>query len=582
MVITKGPSTATGYRLFHSHLVSAMGAVKLEHSDPARHRASLMQQLRQFWVDDHLCDVVLKSHDGTEHRAHTAVLSAASVFFKNLLGGSFLEAERVQQKQPVEIAASKAALSALLDYIYDGQPEVPVEVGLEVLRLAEAYDLPQLARAIEAGIRACLDSSVALQVLPEAHGLHSLRAKCEEKVVKAFETCSQHPDFGKLSATQLARILKREDLGVSREEAVVKAIFAWLKISKDRQSLLGVLLQHVHFQSLSFENLLRLGSTNTTLSGQSGDDLHREVEDALTDRNNEQSPGTLQLKRRHFQHWSPFLGAGAAGRVVLSAPCVSLCWHNGAIFASESECLPSSKTRILCWKPGNPETSVIQVPGIHELGSCARLSISAVGEMSVGDFRKRRLLRCENGSAHLVAENIDAEGLFYSPKGVLYVVSQGGHAVQKLVGSTLQTVIDSESLSEDMQFSTRSIFVTKEDVIYLLDNKNQNLRILRINTAEELEVVALGPKSTSIRSDLFVAEGGTIYFADIPQGKVWAFHPERAAFMEVLQCPNGLLPRALLVHDRSLYVSMLTPKVDGVPRSGKVYQYLLPPELQLE
>ena len=71
-----------------------------------------MQQLRQFWMDDHLCDVVLKSHDGAEHRAHTAVLSAASAFFKNLLGGSFLEAERVQQKQPVEIAASKAAVSA--------------------------------------------------------------------------------------------------------------------------------------------------------------------------------------------------------------------------------------------------------------------------------------------------------------------------------------------------------------------------------------------------------------------------------------------------------------------------------------
>ena len=148
----------------------AMGAVKLEHSDPAQHRASIMHQLRQFWMDDHLCDVVLKSHDGAEHRAHTAVLSAASAFFKNLLGGSFLEAERVQQKQPVEIAASKAALSALLDYIYDGQPEVSVEVGLELLRLAEAYDLPKLAGEIEAGIVACSDSSVALQVLQEAHG----------------------------------------------------------------------------------------------------------------------------------------------------------------------------------------------------------------------------------------------------------------------------------------------------------------------------------------------------------------------------------------------------------------------------
>ena len=115
-----------------------MGAVKLDHSDPAEHRASIMQQLRHFWMDDHLCDVVLKSNDGAEHRAHTAVLSASSAFFKNLLGGTFLEAERVRQKEPVEIAASKEAVFALLDYIYDGQPEVQVQVGLELMRLAEA------------------------------------------------------------------------------------------------------------------------------------------------------------------------------------------------------------------------------------------------------------------------------------------------------------------------------------------------------------------------------------------------------------------------------------------------------------
>ena len=95
-------------------------------------------------------------------------------------------------------------MSALLDYIYDGQPEVRVKVGLELLGLAKAYGLPKLASAIEAGIRSSLDTSVALQVLQEAHGLHSLRAACKDKVAEDFETCFQHPDFGKLSASQLA------------------------------------------------------------------------------------------------------------------------------------------------------------------------------------------------------------------------------------------------------------------------------------------------------------------------------------------------------------------------------------------
>ena len=117
---------------------------------------------------------MLKSSDGTVHRAHTVVLSTASEFFETLLGGPFLEAKRVQDKKPVSIAASKEAVTALLDYIYDGQPEVPVQFGLELLQLADACSLPKLLGAIEAGILASLDSSVcsvALQVLQEAHGL---------------------------------------------------------------------------------------------------------------------------------------------------------------------------------------------------------------------------------------------------------------------------------------------------------------------------------------------------------------------------------------------------------------------------
>ena len=562
-----------------------MGAVKLDHSDRAQHRAGIMQQLRQFWMDDHLCDVVLKSHDGAEHRTHTAVLSAASAFFRNLLGGSFLEAARVQQKQPVEIAASKAAVSALLDYIYDGQPEVPVEVGLELLRLAEAYDLPKLAGAIEAGIRASLDGRVALQVLQEEHGLHSLRVACEDKVAEDFETCSQHPDFGKLGASQLARILRREDLAISREEEVVNAIFTWNKVSKDGNAYLGMLLQNAHFNSLSIENLLHLG--RTTLSGRSGDDLQREVEDALTFRKRTQSPGTFQSKRRCLQHWSPFLGASteASGREVLSLPCNSLRWHQGELFAAHLD-----GRRIISWKPGDPASRVrpvagegAAVTGINGLGPMFDLAISPSGEVFVSDWWNRRILRFQNGSGDSVVGNAEAQALFYSPNEVLYVVSRNWRTLQKLVGSTLETVIASESLPPDKQFKARRVFVTKKEVIYLLDNLNENHRILCINPSESLEPVVVGQIPTEGQSfliDLFVTDRGTIYVADWHQRKVLAFHPDSETFTEVLQCPDGLGPSALLVQDRSLYVSMMTPVVNG-ERSGKLYEYLLPPDLQL-
>mgnify|MGYP000052501830 CR=1 FL=1 len=140
-------------------------------------------------------------------------------------------------------------------------------------------------------------------------------------------------------------------------------------------------------------------------------------------------------------------------------------------------------------------------------------------------------------------------------------------------------MIASESLPADMQFSAYRVFVTKEEVIYLLDTLNQNKRILCINPAESLEPVVVGQIPTEGRSfltDLFVTDGGTIYVADWDQRKVLAFHPDSPTFTEVLQCPDGFHPFALLVQDRSLYVSIREPT-----RGGRVCEYLLPPELQL-
>ena len=155
------------------------------------------------------------------------------------------------------ILALAALLKSFDDKVSRARGIVDGISGVELLRLAEAYDLPKFAAAIEAGLIVSLDSTNALQVLQEAHGLNKLKNACEEKVAEDFDACSQHPEFGKLSAGQLARILKRGDLKVSREEVVLKSVFNWLNISNDKHAFC-MLLQLVDFLSFSFENLLRL------------------------------------------------------------------------------------------------------------------------------------------------------------------------------------------------------------------------------------------------------------------------------------------------------------------------------------
>ena len=559
-------------------------AAKVEHADLPQHSLSILRQFRDFWMENHLCDVVLQSSDGAEHRAHAAVLSAASKNFKNLLSGSFLEADQVQRGLPVKIAASKEALHGLLDYVYGGQPEMNLEAGLELLRLAEAYDLPKLAGAIEAGFCPSLNSNSALRILQEAHGLHALKAICEEKVAEDFETCSQHPDFGKLDSGQLARILNREDLAVSREEVVLKGIFNWLKISKDREAFLGAFLHFVDFKSISVENLRRLG--RLPVPGLNGDHLHRKVKDALQAqcRKRSQSQQSFQPKRRCLKHWSPDLGASTESSLqqVLPRCCSKLCWHEGAIYALDFD------DEVFCWKPGEPATHVqellgegARVTGIDDLGTeCdfSDLSVSPTGEIFVADLENDRLVGFQNGIGRVVLDELDEDDtICCSPNGVLYVLTS--EALQKLEGSRLQTVKAFADLAEDFfDFEADAMFVTKEEVIYVLDDKNH--RVLRFNPAESFKPVVVGEVPAEHEPDLwdlFVTEGGTVYVADHGQRKVLAIRPGDTAFTEVLECPGELRPTAVLVQDRSLYVSM---KEDGVTRGG-LYEYVLPPELQL-
>ena len=67
--------------------------------------------------------------------------------------------------------------------------------------------------------------------------------------------------------------------------------------------------------------------------------------------------------------------------------------------------------------------------------------------------------------------------------------------------------------------------------------------------------------------------------ADYNQRKVLATRPGDETFTEVLECPGELHPSAILVQDRSLYVSMRKGDRGNI---GGLYEYKLPPEIQLE
>eukprot|EP00438_Fugacium_kawagutii_P020685 Skav232334 [mRNA] locus=scaffold1704:246636:248297:+ [translate_table: standard] len=553
-----------------------MAKVKLKHPDLTHHDRSIMVRMRKFWMEGHLCDVVVKSRDGGEHRAHTNVLSAASIVLETLLGGPFREADWVRRGKPIPICASDACVVALLDYIYGGQPEVHLEDSIELLRLADAYDLPQLAEAIHAGFRESAPLATALKMFQELEGLPGLKAACADRVALNFKACAQHPGFLQLSPTQLGEILQRDDLNVPREDAVLQGIWKWLNESKDRHSFLGLLLMHVDFPSISFKNLVRIDNFAASI-GPKGRELQLEVDKALQTQKKRSCSeiGSVEFlpKRRCLHHWSPHLGASSAGpQQVLARVCKSLRWHQGFIYATTDD--NSDSSSVLCWKPGETDPRVVagegaSVAGLNDLSSCCTLDVTLAGEIFVTDFVNKRLIRFANGAGELVIGDFERGVPRVSPNGVIYLVQD--NAFHKLVGTTLQPV------TGELPFQIGVCIVTKEEVVYFEDADNG--RILRIGPGEPEPAVAgeiTGGPAADIRG-MSVSEEDTIYISDWGQSKVWAFYPGDTTCMEVLQCPKGL-PYGIVARDGTLYVSMGTDEdIDGA-----VYEYALPPKLHLE
>eukprot|EP00438_Fugacium_kawagutii_P021359 Skav220321 [mRNA] locus=scaffold972:191608:193224:- [translate_table: standard] len=538
-------------------------------------------------MEGHLCDVVLKSRDGTEHRGHANVLSAASKVLKTLLGGPFREADSVQRGQPIEVCASDASVGALLDFIYGGQPQVPLEDSIELLALADAYNLPQLTEAIQTRLRASIENApvaTALKLLQESQGLQALKNACAEKVALNFEACAQHPDFLQLSPTQLGQIMQRDDLNVSREDAVLTSLWKWLKESKERYAFLGLLLMQIDFRSISFQNLVRIDHFAASV-GPRGVELQLEAGKALQAHRKRSSEiaDQIQPKRRCLRHWSPDLGASSTGaRKLLSRPCWSMCCHEGAIYAATCD---GDSASILCLKPGDSDPLVVaghgaRVDGMNDLGRGCSVFVMLTGEIVVRDHDNKRLVSFANGFGQLDRRS-DSGRWHVSPRGTLYYVNTRatttGQRLEKLVGTTFQAVTH----PLPFKVNVKAMFVTEEEACYLADDCG---RIWRLSPGETepavVGEVTGGPASNIMK--LFVTEEGKIYAADWSQGKVWAFHPGDTTCIEVLQCPEGGHPKAIAAQERSLYVSWLKKGPGGRGWVGRTDEYLLPPELKLE
>ena len=480
-------------------------------------------------------------------------------------------------------------MTAFVDYIYGGEPDVAAMDAVELLRPAGAYGLPRLAEAVEADLKASLDSELALQLLQETviWGMPDLRKACEEQVAKDFQQCVLAEEFLKLTGRQLQRLIQREDLKVSREEVVVQALFKWAKSSRDRQKDMVLMLCHVDFPSLSSSNLHVLCHAAQSLSS-SGADWECEVRQALSLHRKWPSSEVSRAhppKRFCLSHWAAGLGASQesdrAGKKV--TPTVKDCgydlaWHEGAFFFNRTEphqilsCIPGEKNLRVVAGEGAP------INGFNQLEHVRGLAMSPNGEMMVGHGETStatQLVSFQDGVVRVALDVPDLQDVCCSPNGVIYFLHAGGTRVQKVEGSRLIPVVDSKELPEGHAFDASYIFVSKQEVLYVSDCEND--RILRFAEGTSVPTIAadFGDRGGVGLGGLFVTEDERIFICDRTNDRILMTDAGEKASCSELNVSGLGKPTHLLVQDGLLHVL-----IRRETNEGWVQQFVLPPTLK--
>ena len=152
----------------------------------------------------------------------------------------------------------------------------------------------------------------------------------------------------------------------------------------------------------------------------------------------------------------------------------------------------NTRRKIVRWKPGTDQVQVVagqgaQVNGVDDLGDCLVVAVSPKGEIVVGDINDERLVKFEDGHGEVLTAETGKP--FFSPNGVLYILSFDGKRVQRIAGATLRPVIPSDDLPQEQQFVAVGCVASKDEVICLSDKKNH--RLLRLSPGDS-EVTVVG------------------------------------------------------------------------------------------
>ncbi|XP_062371988.1 kelch-like protein 33 [Sardina pilchardus] len=247
----------------------------------SKEREQSLEVIRRLWVSRAGCDVLIKTEDGESIPAHRVVLAAGGDYFRALFCGGLRECG---QDAVLLRGVSSGTLRPLVGFLYSGRLELSWACVWELTEAALQFQLQGALSLCLAFLQERMDAGSCLDVLAlaEAYGLGELAQAAEGYILAHFQKVAEGEKFRDLPLDQLERLLERDSLSAESEIVVFRAVLCWIEDDRDgRLFYLPRLLQAVRLPLMSPSELREVRSCDLMPQTRGGRAALKKVEDIL-------------------------------------------------------------------------------------------------------------------------------------------------------------------------------------------------------------------------------------------------------------------------------------------------------------
>lgn len=226
-----------------------------------RHPKHVLEALDGLRQNKELCDVVLKVGSRVLY-AHRVILASCSPYFKAMFTGKLVESRQVEI--PIR-DIDENAMELLVNFAYTGSISVKESNVQTLLPVACLLQLTEIQEICCEFLKKQLDPSncLGIRAFADTHSCRELLCFADTFTQHNFQEVAESEEFLLLPYGQLLDILSSDELNVSSEELVFKAVIAWVKHNvSERRHHLSSVLQHVRLPLLGPKFLVGVVSTD--------------------------------------------------------------------------------------------------------------------------------------------------------------------------------------------------------------------------------------------------------------------------------------------------------------------------------